>query len=124
MSRAQCSDRIARSERSLAYQEQISGLPRGFEIKLNGVRFDGCREADGTMLEAKGPGYADKMDNPDEWKDWYAGVEPIKAQMRRQSDAAANRKVEWHFAEPEPAAYFLTMQLRRVFQIFMFFTLQ
>ncbi|MGH7061737.1 MAG: hypothetical protein ACREFH_15220, partial [Stellaceae bacterium] len=43
-----------RSERSLAYQEQISGLPRGFEIVLNGVRFDGCRETNGTMLEAKG----------------------------------------------------------------------
>lgn len=95
-----------RSERSLAYQEQISGLPRGFEIKLNGVRFDGCREEDGTMLEAKGPGFADKMDNPHEWKDWYTGAEPIKAQMRRQSDAVVSRKVEWHFAEPEPARFF------------------
>jgi hypothetical protein len=45
-----------RSERSLAYQQQITGLPRGLEVKLNGVRFDGFREEDGTMLEAKGPG--------------------------------------------------------------------
>lgn len=37
-------DITGRSERALAYQEQISGLDRGLEITLNGVRFDGCRE--------------------------------------------------------------------------------
>jgi hypothetical protein len=103
-----CPDRseeniAGRSERSLAYQHQISGLPRGLEVKLNGVRFDGCRESDGTMLEAKGPGYADKMEGARDWKDWFTGSEAIEEQMRAQSRAAAGRVVEWHFAE-QPVA--------------------
>ena len=60
-----------RSERSLAYQQQITGLPRGLEVTLNGVRFDGCIEADGTMLEAKGPGFENKMDGPYDWQGWF-----------------------------------------------------
>jgi hypothetical protein len=80
-----------RSERSLAYQEQISGLPRALEVKLNGVRFDGYREEDGTMLEAKGPDYADKMDGPQDWKDWFDGDERMGEQMKSQADAAAAR---------------------------------
>ena len=95
-----------RSKRSLAYQEQISQLPRGFEVKLNGVRFDGCREEDGTMLEAKGPGYADKMVGPETWQEWYTGVRSIKAQMKSQAKASVDRNVEWHFAEPAVARYF------------------
>jgi Restriction endonuclease fold toxin 5 len=96
-----------RSERSLAYQEEITGLPRGLEVALNGVRFDGCIEADGTMLEAKGPGFENKMDGPDDWQDWFTGDEQLEAQMERQSDAVegTGRKVEWHFAE-EPVADF------------------
>jgi hypothetical protein len=33
-----------RSERTLAYQTQITGLPRGFDVEFRGVRFDGCDE--------------------------------------------------------------------------------
>lgn len=95
-----------RSEHAIAYQQQITGLPPGLEVKLNGVRFDGCREADGTMLEAKGPGYVNMMVGPDIWWRWFTGVEPIEDQMERQSKAAAGRIVEWHFAEPQVAAYF------------------
>jgi restriction endonuclease fold toxin 5 of polymorphic toxin system len=95
-----------RSERSLAHEEQITGLPRGLEVKLNGVRFDGCREGDGTMLEAKGPGFADKMTAPDDWPEWFTGDEAMAEQMRRQSGAAAGRMVEWHFAEQPVADYF------------------
>jgi Restriction endonuclease fold toxin 5 len=51
-----------RSERAIAYQSQITGLPPGLAVKLSGVGFDGCRESDGTMLEAKGPGYATFLD--------------------------------------------------------------
>ncbi len=68
-----------RSEGSLAYQEQITGRPPGLEVKLNGVRFDGCREEDGTMLEAKGPGYADKMSGPENWKGWLTGDEKLRS---------------------------------------------
>ena len=59
------------SERAIAYQEQISRLnnpqrplPAGMAVSLENpltgknVAFDDCRESDGTMIEAKGPGYA------------------------------------------------------------------
>ena len=59
------------SERAKAYQEQISRLnnpqrplPAGMAVSLENpltgrnVAFDDCRESDGTMIEAKGPGYA------------------------------------------------------------------
>jgi hypothetical protein len=62
-------DRVGPPRRGSPYQEQISRLPRGFEVKLNGVRFDGCREGDGTMPEAKGPGCSDKMGGGSEWKE-------------------------------------------------------
>lgn len=49
---------------ALLYQTQISGIPPGFDFKLTDpadgepVSFDACwEEKDGTMGEAKGPGY-------------------------------------------------------------------
>jgi hypothetical protein len=95
-----------RSERSLAYQEQITDLPRGLEVTLNDVRFDGCREEDGTMLEAKGLGFAAMMDGPNDWRDWFTGLAGLENQMERQNDAAAGRNVEWHFAEQPVANFF------------------
>lgn len=99
-------DITRRSDRALAYQEQISGLGRGLQVMLNGVSFDGCRDEDGTMLEAKGPGFANKMLSSDLWPEWYRAVKEIKDQMKRQSDAAAGREVEWHFAEKSVADFF------------------
>jgi hypothetical protein len=97
-----------RSERSLAYQEEITGLPRGLEVTLNGVQFDGCIEADGTMLEAKGPGFVDMMNGLNGWQGWFTGQLQLEAQMQRQSDAVegTGRTVEWHFAEQSVADFF------------------
>jgi hypothetical protein len=58
------------------------------------------------MLEAKGPGYADKMTSDTDWQGWFEGDEEIEAQMQRQASAAAGRIVEWHFAEQSVANYF------------------
>jgi hypothetical protein len=103
------------SERAIAYQAQISRLnnpqrplPPGMAVSLNNpetgkdVVFDDCRESDGTMIEAKGPGYADMLRDPffsqvvmpEEWAD----------QADRQIAAAGPRDIEWYFAEPEAAA--------------------
>ena len=95
-----------KSDRAQAYQEQITGLPPGLAVALNGVVFDGCRESDGTMLEAKGPGYAWAMTGPDAWMNNYTGVEGIMDQAGQQSTAAAGRAIEWHFAEGPVADYF------------------
>jgi hypothetical protein len=95
-----------RSDRAIVYQAQISGLPPGLEVKLNGVRFDGCRESDGTMLEAKGPGFIQHMDGTANWKSYYTGVGATLKQMDEQFRVAGTRLVEWHVAE-EPFANFL-----------------
>ncbi len=69
-----------RSERTLDYQQQISGLPPGLAVNLNGVSFDGCRESDSTMLEAKGLGYENFLT---ELGEWQVGIQV--------SDASKNR---------------------------------
>ena len=66
------------------------------------VAFDDCRESDGTMIEAKGPGYAGLMKS-----DFLANKirdEEWLPQAERQVSAAGSRDVEWFFAEPEAAA--------------------
>jgi hypothetical protein len=101
------------SERAQAYQEQISALnnPRrplpaemavSLENPLTGknVAFDDCRESDGTMIEAKGPGFAQQMKYPY----FDMGILPDwEKQARTQVAASAWRDVNWFFAEPEAA---------------------
>jgi len=58
------------------------------------------------MLEAKGPGFWEKMNTQNGWQDWFTGGRKMENQMRNQSMAAFGRTVEWHFAE-KPAAEFL-----------------
>jgi hypothetical protein len=102
------------SERAWAYQEQISRLnnpqrplKRGEAVSLihpstqELVVFDDCRESDGAMIEAKGPGYAGLMQSDFlAEKIWREDWEP---QAERQIAAAGSRDVEWFFAEPEAA---------------------
>lgn len=95
-----------RSERALQYQEQITSLPRGVDVELRRVRFDGCRESDGTMLEAKGEGFEWAMIGPMEFFKNYKGVEAVMDQAERQSEAAPDRRIEWYFAEEPVADYF------------------
>ena len=65
------------------------------------VAFDDCRESDGTMIEAKGLGYASMLARPLFWRE----VLPDRwlKQARSQVAAAQSRDVEWFFAEPEAA---------------------
>ena len=90
-------------DRNIAYERQISGLPPGMAIYFNGVHFDGCRTTDGTLLEAKGPGYDGALDEDGQWEPWYKGKEKLEEQIERQSRAAGTRLVEWHVAEPSVA---------------------
>jgi len=103
-----------KSPRSIEYQSLVTNLPPGLGILYNGVMFDGCRESDGVLLEAKAWGYEWAMDDLDDddfmsadnWRPWYRGRERTENQMQRQSRAAGPRKVEWYFAEEGPADYF------------------
>ena len=94
-----------RSPRALAYQSIITGLPLGIAVNLNGVSFDGCRQSDGVMLEAKGPGLAEFIDENGEWKSYFNGLPDLQDQIAKQSRVAraSNRPVEWYVAE-EPVA--------------------
>lgn len=44
------------SDRAKAYQESVTGVPSEIGYRVDGAKFDGFRE--GTLIDAKGPGYA------------------------------------------------------------------
>jgi hypothetical protein len=70
------------------------------------------------MLEAKGPGYADKMTGPNRWKTWFTGLSDMENQMERQDRTAGadGRIAEWHFAEYGPAAFLCSMRRIRTWE--------
>jgi hypothetical protein len=99
-------DSKKRTDDQLDYQAQINGLPRGYEVVLNGVGYDGCREepSDSTMLEAKfvKPWFVsipqDEFQTMNEYKETVA-------QAFRQNYSSGGRLVEWHFSDPLVAGY-------------------
>ncbi len=85
------------SEKARAYQEWVTGLPRGLGVWLRGVVFDGCDPETGNMLEAKDE-YAQFLDKERNW--WSKKAEAgIIQELFRQSTAARDRRVEWHVSE-------------------------
>ena len=82
-------------------------LPAGMAVSLENpltgkrVAFDDCRESDGTMIEAKGLGYASMLQDP--YFDEKVLPDRWLKQARSQVAAAQSRDVEWFFAEPEAA---------------------
>jgi hypothetical protein len=90
------------SRRAARYQEQISGRPVGESYITRGVRFDGYEN--GVLLEAKGPGYANKFTAELAPKPWFAkGAQGLRDQALRQSQAANGVPIRWHVAEPKAA---------------------
>ncbi len=104
--------RESMSARARAYQEQITGRSAdeaywvgGMSPKDGGVRFDGFK--DGVLLEAKGPGYANKFLDDLAPKRWFknTGAKELVRQALRQLDAARGTGVpiRWHIAEEKTA---------------------
>jgi len=60
------------------------------------VSFDGY--GNGTLLEAKGPGYARLIDNP---STAFSVADKLEAQALRQLRVAQGVPIEWHVAEQE-----------------------
>ena len=100
------------SDRARAYQELISGHSSneaywvgGMSTKTGGVRFDGFEK--GVLLEAKGPGYANKFLDDLEPKAWFknSGAKDLVKQARRQLRAAqeTGTPIRWHIAEEKTA---------------------
>ena len=98
------------SKRAARYQEQICGQPvseaywvGGVGRNSGGVKFDGFK--DGVLLEAKGPGYANKFDdklNPKKWFE-HSGAAQLVEQAKRQFIAARGVPIRWHVAEKKAA---------------------
>ncbi len=105
-----------RSPEAVAYQFYVTGLPPGPAVTLTDpvtgrlVSFDGCRDSDGTTLEAKGFEYENFIDRDGTWQPWFTsdGLLKVIDQAQKQSRAAmaTDRMVEWHIAEPEAARAF------------------
>jgi hypothetical protein len=118
------------SVRAIAYQSQISAmnnpqrpLPPGLAVSLTdlttgkNVVFDDCRENDGTMIEAKGPGYAEMMAKAPFYREVFSA--DWQKQAESQIAASGGREIEWFFAEPEAAdlardVFAASVTLRRV----------
>ena len=91
------------------YQWQITKLDPGLGVKLNGVMFDGCRESDGTMLEAKNAYLHFMIGGPSTKWIWDNKIEPDMINQAEDQSIAAEatgRRVEWYFAEKPVADYF------------------
>ncbi len=118
-----------KSEEAVAYQAFISRLvnpdnplPPGLAVKLwnsqdeRDVFFDDCRHSDGTMIEAKGPGYLEMLEKGTFFP--WQGVEwKILDQADRQVEAAGPRTVVWYFAEEKVADYVRALFLKEKIEI-------
>ncbi|MFM0267380.1 beta strand repeat-containing protein [Paraburkholderia sediminicola] len=89
------------SPQAQAYQTQITGVT-GQAYVVNGVKFDGL-SADGTLLDAKGPGYANFVGSSGEFQPWFAGQYSLIDQAERQVAAAQGQSIQWSVAEPSAA---------------------
>jgi hypothetical protein len=89
--------KTTKSANSIAYQEYVSGLPYGWAIVLGTVRFDGCDEETGFLLEAKA-NIDHLFDANDVLFSWVYPENDPKIQMRAQAEEAlaAGRLVVWH----------------------------
>jgi len=102
-----------KSASSQLYQWQITRLPPGKAVLLNGVMFDGCRTTDGVYLEAKGKRYAAFIEKDlSDWRYWFEDPDGTVDQMRRQSIAAHGHQIEWHVAEERAAVFFEQLRLK------------
>jgi hypothetical protein len=98
------------SKRSARYQEQITGHSAneaywvgGKDFKSGGVKLDGIE--DGVLLDAKGPGYANKFNDDLTPKRWFApsGAKALINQAKRQLKVAKGVPIRWHVAEKKAA---------------------
>lgn len=83
--------------RAAQYQTQITGRQPGWVYRVDGVNFDGY--LNGTLLEAKGPGYDRFLLPNGEFQSWFTGDQGMINEAIRQVTAAGETPIEWHVAE-------------------------
>ena len=101
--------------KNIAYQQYVSmlvngrALPAGLAMSLwnpvtgKDVVFDDCRLSDGTMIDAKGPGYLKPLNSGIEKFPWLGVEKKMLKQAQSQIEAAQGRAIEWYVAEREVA---------------------
>ena len=90
------------SPNSIAYQQYVTGLAPGLAVEFNGVRFDGCRESNGHLLEAKARYWQFLIPNS-KGEFFFNPAEEWARTLERQSAAAGDRIVEWHVQDESVA---------------------
>jgi hypothetical protein len=95
---------VGRTLEQLHYQAQINGLPLGYHVILNKVGYDGCRESDGAMLEAK-YGNACFINIPRADFEKLDGYRETINQAFKQNYLSLGRRVEWYFSDPDVAVF-------------------
>jgi RHS repeat-associated protein len=90
------------SARAASYQQFVTGADPGQAYLVNGVKFDGF--SGGTLLDAKGPGYATFVNSAGEFKPFFNGADSLLDQAGRQIEAAQGVPIQWHVAEPQAAS--------------------
>ncbi|WP_244227355.1 Tox-REase-5 domain-containing protein [Corallococcus aberystwythensis] len=115
------------STRARRYQEQITGHSAddaywvgGVGKNSGGVKFDGFKED--VLVEAKGPGYANKFLDTLDPKSWFepTGAKGLLDQALRQRDSVLGTgiAIEWHVAEEGAAkAIRKLLQDNKVYEI-------
>jgi hypothetical protein len=95
-----------RSARSLAYQSQITGLDPNLDVPYRGVRFDGCNENTGRMIEAKGLGMEWMLNWPYDKLVQSKFYRRMMRQAERQNGASEGRGDDYYFADERMATFF------------------
>jgi hypothetical protein len=95
-----------RSARSLAYQSQITGLDPNLDVPYRGVRFDGCNENTGRMIEAKGLGMEWMLNWPYDKLVQSKFYRRMMRQAERQNGASEGRGDDYYFADERMAIFF------------------
>jgi hypothetical protein len=91
--------KTTKSANAIAYQEYVSGLPYGWAIVVGGVRFDGCEESTGNLLDAKAKqDHLFDLDAPAALESWVYSENDPAVQMETQAKVAlaAGRRIIWH----------------------------
>jgi hypothetical protein len=95
-----------RSKRTLAYQTQMTGLPPGLDVEYRSVRFDGCDEDTGRMIEAKGLGMEWMLNWPYDKLVKSKFYQNMMKQADRQDKASRGRGDDYYFADVRMANFF------------------
>jgi hypothetical protein len=87
------------SARAMHFQELVTGIRAGTSFLRGGVKFDHLDTIRRVLVEVKGPGYANFVDQAGRFYSWFRGRRALVKQAERQLKAADGERVVWVFSE-------------------------